>query len=345
MAGYIGSGASVVSSGAENKKVFDITTNTISLTGLKYTVGKVHVYHNGVRLVDGTDYTATNSTSITLTVAAVSGDQVVVVSYASFQVADALLTSGGTMTGNLTVQGTVAATSYTGDGSNLTGVGSPSIVDNGDATAMTITSDEKIGIGTSSPSGKLELYGSGISDLPLVINHAWGSSSTALISASAASSEVFKVERNGDLTLSGGIYLGGVGSANKLDDYEEGTFSPIISGGTSAGTVTYNTRIGQYTKVGNLVTVWMNINWSSGNGSGSLMVKGLPFSVINTARPVFNVISENVSLASNQLAAGFSNFSDGIIMVRNITGTGATLTLTYDSAGTLFLTGTYPTND
>jgi hypothetical protein len=51
-----------------------------------------------------------------------------------------------------------------------------------------------------------------------------------------------------------------------------------------------------------------------------------------------------VSLASNQLAAGFSNFSDGIIMVRNITGTGATLTLTYDLAGTLFLTGTYPTS-
>ncbi len=146
-----------------------------------------------------------------------------------------------------------------------------------------------------------------------------------------------------DAYLSGGVYLGGTAAANKLDDYEEGTFLPIISGGSNAGTVNYNTRIGQYTKVGNLVTVWMNINWSSGNGSGSLMVKGLPFSVINTARPVFNVISENVSLASNQLAAGFSNFSDGVIMVRNITGTGATLTLTYDSAGSLFLTGTYPT--
>ena len=110
MAGYIGSGASVVSSGAERKKVFDITTNTTSLTGLNYTVGKVHVYHNGVRLVDGTDYTATNSTSITLTVAAVSGDQVVVVSYASFQLsehytsaeADAEFVAKST-TGNLTL--------------------------------------------------------------------------------------------------------------------------------------------------------------------------------------------------------------------------------------------------
>jgi hypothetical protein len=101
MAGYIGSKASVVSSGAERKKTFTITGATTSLTGLNYTVGKVHVFQNGVRLVDGTDYTATNGTTITLTVAAQSGDNVVVISQASFQVADALLTSGGTLTGDL----------------------------------------------------------------------------------------------------------------------------------------------------------------------------------------------------------------------------------------------------
>ena len=111
MAGYIGSKASVVSSGAERKKTFAITTSTTSLTGLVYTPTKVHVFHNGVRLVDGTDFTATNSTSITLTVAAESGDQVVVVSYASFQVADAytqteadaefVAKAGDTMTGSL----------------------------------------------------------------------------------------------------------------------------------------------------------------------------------------------------------------------------------------------------
>ena len=47
MAGYIGSKASVVSSGAEHKKVFDITTTTTSLTGLVYTPTLVHVFHNG----------------------------------------------------------------------------------------------------------------------------------------------------------------------------------------------------------------------------------------------------------------------------------------------------------
>jgi len=37
----------------------------------------------------------------------------------------------------------------------------PSIVDNGDATAITITSDEKIGIGTTSPSAQVQIQGDG----------------------------------------------------------------------------------------------------------------------------------------------------------------------------------------
>ena len=111
MAGYIGSKASVVSSGAERKKTFAITTSTTNLTGLSYTPTYVHVYHNGVRLVDGSDYTATNGTSITLSNTAVSGDEVVVISYATFQQADHynktesdvrfINTAGDTLTGTL----------------------------------------------------------------------------------------------------------------------------------------------------------------------------------------------------------------------------------------------------
>lgn len=133
MAGYIGTKAAVVTPGAERKKVFSITTTTSSLTGLAYTPGFVHVFHNGVRLVDGTDYTATNGTSLTLTTAAQNGDEVVVISYATFEVADAYTkaesdaeflnqaegdaryvnVTGDTMTGALAVN--VAAASSTTD--------------------------------------------------------------------------------------------------------------------------------------------------------------------------------------------------------------------------------------
>lgn len=106
MAGYIGSKASVVSSGAERKKVFSITTTTTSLTGLVYTPNQVHVYHNGIRLVDGTDYTATNGTTITLTTAAENGDQVVVLSYATFQPSDTVSASaGGTFNNDVNIIG------------------------------------------------------------------------------------------------------------------------------------------------------------------------------------------------------------------------------------------------
>lgn len=108
MGGYIGASAGGVANAAERKQTYTITTATTSLTGLAYTPTKVHVFHNGVRLVDGTDYTATNGTSITLTNAAQNGDEVVVISYPSFQTSDTVsAANGGTFAGNVAFSGTV----------------------------------------------------------------------------------------------------------------------------------------------------------------------------------------------------------------------------------------------
>jgi hypothetical protein len=57
-----------------------------------------------------------------------------------------------------------------------------------------------------------------------------------------------------DLYLSGGVYLGGTGSANKLDDYEEGTFTPSVA----VGSVT--AASGYYTKIGRQVTIHMKLS-------------------------------------------------------------------------------------
>jgi hypothetical protein len=48
-------------------------------------------------------------------------------------------------------------------------------------------------------------------------------------------------------------------NANTLDDYEEGTFTPTVIGGTTAGTGTYNTQTGSYTKVGRLVSFRLQV--------------------------------------------------------------------------------------
>ena len=77
-----------------------------------------------------------------------------------------------------------------------------------------------------------------------------------------------------DLYLSGGVYLGGTGSANHLDDYEEGTFTPTLG-----GTTTYNGAGGFYTKVGQVVSVQCFVNIASLNTpkNGNHYIQGLPF--------------------------------------------------------------------
>jgi hypothetical protein len=60
-----------------------------------------------------------------------------------------------------------------------------------------------------------------------------------------------------NLYLSGGVYLGGTGAANLLDDYEEGTWTPAFA---NIGTGTYLYQVGRYTKVGNLVTASVHLN-------------------------------------------------------------------------------------
>ena len=91
-------------------------------------------------------------------------------------------------------------------------------------------------------------------------------------------------DRFKDLYLSGGVYLGGTGSANYLDDYEEGTFDPIYLG-TSNPSVTYDTtvRYGAYTKIGRICYFNLVIRTDavSSTGSGQLRIGGLPFTSAN----------------------------------------------------------------
>ena len=83
-----------------------------------------------------------------------------------------------------------------------------------------------------------------------------------------------------DLWLSGGVYLGGTGSANYLDDYEEGTWTPVAAGSGGAGTAaTYSTQIGTYTKIGRIVIMKFLVNLTSaGSEAGNARIAGFPFS-------------------------------------------------------------------
>jgi hypothetical protein len=84
-----------------------------------------------------------------------------------------------------------------------------------------------------------------------------------------------------DLTLSStaldasasGIYLGGTASANLLDDYEEGTWTPVLKAGATTLTVSED---GRYVKTGNMVCASVILNNIVTSGSGNLTCT-LPF--------------------------------------------------------------------
>jgi hypothetical protein len=102
-----------------------------------------------------------------------------------------------------------------------------------------------------------------------------------------------------NLYLSGGVYLGGTGSANHLDDYETGTWSPEYLAQTGTLSATYASQTGAvYTKIGNAVHVsgCLRTNTLSlGTASGDLFIGNLPFTSLNddSVRAVVSITAAN----------------------------------------------------
>ena len=96
----------------------DITATagqTIFASAGSYTPGFVQVYRNGVRLGNA-DFTATNGTTITLAVGAVSGDLITIEYYTLTSLTNALPLTGGTVTGSTTFNSTVTVNGASASG-------------------------------------------------------------------------------------------------------------------------------------------------------------------------------------------------------------------------------------
>ena len=151
------------------------------------------------------------------------------------------------------------------------------ITSSADATAITIDSSENVLVGkTSSDRNTIgtELFSTGRTIItrdggtPLDINRK--TSDGGGITFYKDNTNVGEIE----ITGSGiGITLGGTGTANKLDDYEEGTWTPGVVGFTTSSSNGY------YRKIGSQVTVWFNYTSTTNLGAGGAYydLTGLPF--------------------------------------------------------------------
>jgi hypothetical protein len=112
-----------------------------------------------------------------------------------------------------------------------------------------------------------------------------------------------------DLHLSGGVYLGGTGSANKLDDYEEGTFV-VNTAGDATGAFN-GTPTCYYTKIGNTVSVL--ISFRVGTNFTSQSIGGLPFS------------ADHANMSSSYIVSGIAVTSNNNTVSTTVGNNGTTI--------------------
>ena len=154
--------------------------------------------------------------------------------------------------------------------------------------------------------------------------------------------------------LSGGglTFNGDTAAANALDDYEEGTWTPAVTGGIDGG-AQYISQYGWYTKVGRLVHASFYFQFvdattgSQGNGNQATL-GGLPFTVVNTTAYTSGGLIQftGMSMAgTSQIFCYTQNNATGIWLYRDRNVGAAWTTGATDNKGkTMYGTITYATN-
>ena len=137
-------------------------------------------------------------------------------------------------------------------------------------------------------------------------------------------------------------FKGRTDTEDALDDYDEGTFTPAIEGTSSAGSGTYTTQIGRYTKIGNLITFAIELDWSAHTGSGTMRVTGLPFTFFSFYTVPVSVVSDSLTLGTDEIlkAKGIPGSNKINLYESSISTTGIS-TVLLDTSASLSMSGTY----
>ncbi len=175
----------------------------------------------------------------------------------------------------------------------------PGISDSSNATAITIDSNEKVGIGVATPANynfgtPLAISAPSGNNSGITIVSATDSNGTVAMADGTSGSEAYK----GYLQYShssDAMYIGAAGSvvtrfdsdglkfgsdsaaANALDDYEEGTWTPTAPQTTALASL-YGAR---YIKIGNMVQAKCYIAFTPANNTTTFTIGGLPYTARN----------------------------------------------------------------
>ena len=202
--------------------------------------------------------------------------------------------SGNLLVGTTTVPATSNTNGFRVDESgyiSLTGAGTSAIDANRSSSDGDIATFRKDGttvgsIGTA--SGVTQYSGStlasfGAGDVGFFANASndalYPVYQTTLAGRDAAIDLGLTTNRFKDLYLSGGVYLGGTGAANKLDDYETGYHQTTIQMGSGSATATATNDLLYYTIIGNMCFITGNIGINSVSSPSGTFSFTVPFAI------------------------------------------------------------------
>jgi hypothetical protein len=139
--------------------------------------------------------------------------------------------------------------------------------------------------------------------------------------------------------------------ANTLDDYEEGTWTPVLKYGGGNTGMSNTSGFGRYTKIGDLVTFeWtFGVGSSAGSSTGTARIAGLPFtssSAPNVQLTVGTFSMANGDSVSGGLLTQILVSSSELQLWQTVTGDNSTLNHTMaDADATLYGIGQFWVNN
>jgi hypothetical protein len=199
---------------------------------------------------------------------------------------------------------------------NADGANNDVIIQSNGSTKVTLDGqNSRVGIGITSPASELHVYGGAGANVGIQssagshwkLGDAVGSSNgNFVIYDYTNSAKKVDIMSTGMQVANGILFNSDSAAANALDDYEEGTWTPVLSDGTNNATSGGNTG-GIYTKIGRIVHASGYLITSSlGSVSGSIRITGLPFTIANTWQ---NYAAGSIAWAENHVITAGQSIS------------------------------------
>ena len=259
-----------------NADVTDVTNVTAAgalMDSELSSIAAVKALNQGVATTDSPTFAAITATTADINSGTIDGTVIGGGTAAAITATTLNATGGGSLTGTWSNLGTVTTVDLNGGTIDGTTIGA--------ATPAAVTTTALVATTADINAGTIDGTVIGGSTAAAGSFTTLGASGAATFSGAATVGTTLGV--TGASTLTGGAYLGGVAAANLLDFYKEGTFTPVWTSATGSGTVTYGEQTGTYTRVGNLVTFFIEITTTSiASRTGDVTITGLPFTAAGT---------------------------------------------------------------